>query len=97
MMRANLRPLAAAHPRVMITAAEYDQADDPLTDRPGHREKRAARRMVDNARQFAARLTEAGLHTEAVVFPGETHGSVIPAAIARAVRVVSHEFRRSSR
>lgn len=97
MMQADLRPLIAARPKVLITAAEYDQADDPLTDRPGHAEKLAERRMVDNALAFAARLTEAGLPTDAVVFPGETHGSVIPAAIARAVRVMSHEFRRSSR
>lgn len=97
MMRADIRPLVAARPRLLITAAEYDQADDPLTERPGHREKLEKRRMVDNVRAFAARLTEAGLPTEAVVFPGETHGSVIPAAVARAVRVISHEFRSSSR
>lgn len=97
MMRTDLRPLAAAHPKVLITAAEYDQATDPLTERGDHAQIRAARRMVDNARAFALSLTEAGLPTEAVVFPGETHGSVIPAAIARAVRVISHEFRSSAR
>lgn len=97
MMRADLRPLVSAHPKMLVTAAEYDQADDPLTERPGHQEKLQERRMVDNARRFAARLSEAGLPTEAVVFPGESHGSVVPAAIARAVRVISHEFRSSSR
>lgn len=97
MMRANLRPLAAARPRVLITAAEYDQADDPLTERPGHMEKLHERHMVDNAKAFAARLAEAGLPAEVVVFPGETHGSVIPGAIARAVRVISHEFRSAPR
>ncbi len=97
MMHADLRPLAAAHPKVLITVAEYDQADDPFTERSAHAEIRAKRRMVDNARAFAARLTEAGLPTDAAIFPGETHGSVIPGAIARAVRVISHEFRSSSR
>ena len=96
MLRTDLGPLVAARPKVLITAAEYDQADDPLTDRRDHADTLARRRMVDNARAFAARLTDAGLPTEAVVFPGEAHGSVIPAAIARAVRVISHEFRSSA-
>jgi uncharacterized protein len=95
-MRADLRPLVAAHPKVLITVAEYDQADDPFTDRGAHADVQAKRRMVDNAQAFAARLTEAGLPADAVIFPGETHGSVIPAAIARAVRVISHEFRSSN-
>jgi predicted alpha/beta superfamily hydrolase len=46
---------------------------------------RAARRMAGNARDLAALLTGRGPSVDFVEFPGETHGSVIPAAIARAL------------
>jgi len=91
-MRADLHALVAARPKVLITAAEYDQADDPFTKRDGHADILASRLMVDNARAFAHRLKSAGLSAESTVFSGENHGSVIPASIVRAVRVVSHEF-----
>lgn len=97
LMAADLAPLAAAKSAVLVTVAEYDQADDPLTERPGHGEKLAARRMVDNARAFAARLKAAGVPTYTAEFAGETHGSTVPAAAARTARVASHVFRSWSR
>lgn len=96
-MGADLAAIARARPAVLVTVAEYDQADDPLTDRPGHAEKLAERRMVDNARAFAARLADAGVPTFTAEFAGETHGSTVPAAAARAARVASFVFRSPSR
>lgn len=97
LMAADLAPLARAKPTVLVTVAEYDQADDPWTDRPGHGEKLARRSMVDNARAFAARLRDAGVPVLFAEFAGETHGSTVPAAAARAARAVSHAFRSPSR
>lgn len=92
-MTADLQNLAAAAPPILITAAEYDQAPDPAIDRGDHAAIQRERRMVDNARAFAARLDAAGVPARFVLFPGETHGSVIPAALARAARFISHAFR----
>lgn len=97
LMSADLAAVAAAKPGVLVTAAEYDQTVDPLTERPGQAEKLAARRMVDNARAFAARLGDAGVPVFTAEFAGETHGSTVPAAATRAARVISFVFRSSSR
>ena len=46
----------------------------------------AMARMVDGATEFADKLRELGLSSvECVVFQGEEHGSVVPAAISRAL------------
>ena len=46
----------------------------------------AMARMVDGATEFADKLRELGLSSvECVVFKDEEHGSVVPAAISRAL------------
>jgi len=49
---------------------------------------RAARRTPGNARDLVGHLVAAGVPADYVEFAGEDHGSVRPAAIARAVRAV---------
>lgn len=78
------RPLPDA--RLLVMVGEYDQALDPARPDIGGAEKLRQRRMVDNARELAGRLEQAGLPTTFSFFPEENHGSIIPAAISRAVR-----------
>ena len=79
-----------ATPRVLLTVGEYEQIPDPQL--PSARGKEAAkvqreRAQADNAREFAAFLAAVpGAMSEFVLFPGEDHGTVIPASISRAVR-----------
>ncbi|MBP0444453.1 alpha/beta hydrolase [Roseomonas sp. SSH11] len=54
-------------------------------ERGPHAALHAERRMAGNARDLAALLRGRGPTLDFVEFPGETHGSVIPAAIARAL------------
>lgn len=73
----------AARARVLVTSASDEQyrGDDPA--------RRAAdNRMVDNASELAERLrrVDSSLVVERVVFEGEGHVSVVPAALSRAVR-----------
>lgn len=92
MQRANLRKRLAAKlaasgaaPRVLITAGEYEQAADP--DFPPPRlDLLMERRQVDNAREFGEFLTQPGVAVRVETLAGEDHGTVIPVAIARAVR-----------
>ena len=78
--------------RLLLTVGSEEQpsAAGPATD-PHVRRQREAR-MVDNAREMAARLRgtpnlSVGFH----VFAGEGHGSVIPASVARGLRFAADQ------
>lgn len=77
--------------RVLLAAAEYEQALAPFHERLDDREQRRARyaanRVVDNAREMADRLGQRPeIEPEFVLFEGETHMSVLPVAVNRAIR-----------
>lgn len=76
------RPIPA--PSVLITVGEHEQFLPGAS--PEAAARLARRRQVDNAAEMAGVLSAAGLSVELVVFADENHGSVIPAAISRAVR-----------
>ncbi|UOM35633.1 alpha/beta hydrolase [Acuticoccus sp. I52.16.1] len=61
---------------------------DDTVDPAARKRWRRANRMVDNAREMAARLDGAvpGLDVAFQVFDGEDHGSVVPAFVSRALR-----------
>ena len=80
-----------AVPRVLITAGEYEQKADPALPVAAHGgstpDVLKQRAQADNGREFVTFLTTLrGVAAEFVLFPGEDHGTVIPAAISRAVR-----------
>ncbi|WP_341987902.1 alpha/beta hydrolase-fold protein [Azorhizobium sp. AG788] len=83
---------AAPRPaRLFLAAAEYEQALAPfhlrLEDHVERRARYAANRVVDNARDLAARLGALpGVQAEFALLEGETHMSVLPVAINRAIR-----------
>jgi predicted alpha/beta superfamily hydrolase len=87
-------PLAAgkAAPRVLFTVGEFEEklADHvklyPGVTREQMQAMLTATGMITNALALADRLKTLGCEVEAVVFPGETHLSVIPAAITRGLR-----------
>jgi predicted alpha/beta superfamily hydrolase len=78
------------HPlRLLISVGELEQ-----TPRPGDASQRAAmlkrNRMVGNARELSERLaplSQLGLRVTFTQFEEENHGSVVPMAISRAVRL----------
>lgn len=80
--------VTGATPIVLITAGEYEQADDPLF--PSHNlDALMERAMVDNAREFAEFVD--GLDGASASFKrldGHNHGSVVPVAISEALRLV---------
>jgi predicted alpha/beta superfamily hydrolase len=65
------------HLKILITSAEGEQApQDPV-------------RMIDNASELAARLTQlnpANVQVQRVIFPGEIHVTVSQASLTRALR-----------
>ncbi len=74
--------------RLLLTAGGLERAATGSTD-PALARRLAERRVVEEAQALAARLDhlaparlEVGFH----VFEGEHHGSVVPAALSRAVR-----------
>ncbi|GFE90518.1 alpha/beta hydrolase [Steroidobacter agaridevorans] len=78
-------------PRVLITVGEYEQAADPdfpsVHGQGSNADILKERQQVDNAREFADYLSKLkGIEAKFVMFPGEDHGTVIPAAISRGVR-----------
>ncbi|MDQ0355601.1 putative alpha/beta superfamily hydrolase [Rhodoplanes tepidamans] len=78
-------------PRVLLAAGEYEQTTAPFHARqPDHadRLRRYERsRVVDRARDLAARLRALpGVQAEFTLFEGETHMSVLPVAVNRAIR-----------
>lgn len=79
--------------RVLLTAGEYEQIPSPAMRRQPDAARIAAdlraRAQGDRARTAAERLAAApGLRAEFQLIAGEDHGSVIPAAIGRAVRYI---------
>ncbi|CAH2601490.1 Alpha/beta hydrolase [Rhodovastum atsumiense] len=86
-------PPGTAGRGVLITVGGLEQPP-PGPVAPGedaHTGRLRMARMVDRARDLAQRLAEMGENgpqVEFVTFAGETHGSVVPAAISRAMRFV---------
>lgn len=77
-------PQAGGSPAVLITVGEFEQF--PPADKAATADKLRQRAMVDNAAQMAERLAASGCRVQFHRFPGENHGSVLPAAISRAAR-----------
>ena len=82
-------------PNLMIAVGTLEQTISPAerATADGSTSRRAAwieeNRMVDNAREMAARLhklAEYGLRVRYEEFPGENHVSVIPPLVSRALR-----------
>lgn len=79
--------LTGVTPRALITVGEYEQAADPDFPPTGDLAYLLSRAQIDNAREYADFLSrQPGLSTTYVLIEGEDHGTVIPAAISRAVR-----------
>lgn len=81
----------AARPRVLVLAGEYEQRLAPFqvgaADAEERRRGYLESRIVDNARDMATWLGGlAGVHAAFELFADETHMSVLPAAINRAIR-----------
>ncbi len=77
--------------RILIAAGEYEQRLAPFQEGAADAASRVAAhaesRIVDNSRAMAARLSAIpGLHAEFELYRGETHMSVLPAAVNSAVR-----------
>ncbi|MBP2300748.1 alpha/beta hydrolase [Azospirillum picis] len=84
-------PPEAATRSLLVTVGENELSAPPGEPAdPARDERRRKARMVENARDLAERLRALAPRGPAVTFvsfPGETHGSVIPAAVSRAVAV----------
>ncbi|MGU3494295.1 alpha/beta hydrolase [Xanthobacteraceae bacterium A53D] len=79
--------------RVLIAAAEFEQALAPFQELQDDAEERRSRnaqsRTMEHARDLHARLAALpGVHAEFAVMEGETHMSILPVAINRTVRFV---------
>lgn len=75
--------------RLMLLVGENEQQPDPRElAMLGPERARALQdlKQVDNAIALAGTLKRHGAQAEAYVMPGETHASVVPGAISRAVR-----------
>lgn len=88
-VRKRLGPKLAATgatPRVLVTAGEYEQGQDPNFPNP-RLTLLMERKMVDNARAYAAFIDALpGADAAFQLLAGEDHGTVIPVAISRGVR-----------
>jgi predicted alpha/beta superfamily hydrolase len=83
---------------VLLTAGGREQ-DAPLVAPPGVSlevlaERTRAARMVEAAFDMGALLDRAGIDVETLILDGEDHGSVIPAALGRALRFSVERGRR---
>ncbi|MCR0983222.1 alpha/beta hydrolase [Roseomonas populi] len=74
-------PPAGAGSSLLLTVGGLEEADDGTPRGP----VRVARRMVTRARDLATILRGGGVSVDFTEFPGENHGSVLPAALSRAV------------
>ena len=86
--------------RLLLTVGQEEQ--EPDAEEAGFLgpQRSAAMRVlkqVDNLRALGAQLSAQGIDTSALVFPGETHASVVPGAISRAVRFFLHRLPRPDR
>ncbi|HEY0928849.1 MAG TPA: alpha/beta hydrolase-fold protein [Gemmatimonas sp.] len=81
--------------RVLLTVGEYEQALAPWQAEQANAaeilERRQARRMVDQAQEFAAHLARVGptLDVQCRVFAGEDHASVVLPTMSAALRLAS--------
>lgn len=83
---------AVAH--VLITVGEYEQAPDPDYP-PADLAVLLGRGQVSNAQEYAQFLSQMrGIDADLQIIPHEDHGTVIPVAIARAVRFADTIARR---
>lgn len=80
----------SAPSRILLGVGEYEQELAPFQIGAPDEEKRRRRqqkaRTVDETRAMAERLRQSGRPVELAVFEGETHMSVLPVAINRAIR-----------
>ncbi len=90
---AGLAAERAAAPRLAVMVGEWEQALSPWqAARPEAGEmaaRRARRAMVDRARDFSARAAKElgpGAQVRFELMAGEDHASILPAAMARALR-----------
>ncbi|MGE7473394.1 alpha/beta hydrolase [Bosea sp. NPDC003192] len=84
------RLAVARSARVLLGVGEYEQDLAPFQRGAADAEQRSRRlqeaKTIDETRAMAGHLTEAGCDATFAVFEGETHMSVLPVAINRAVR-----------
>jgi hypothetical protein len=87
---AALPPEARGRPRLLIGAGEYEARLAPFQEGAPDAARRleALRRgrHIEYAREMAARLAALGLTTEVEAFGAETHMSLLPPAVNRAIR-----------
>jgi predicted alpha/beta superfamily hydrolase len=89
----SLAPRLAAQLRVLLTVGEYEQALAPWQRDADNAaeilERRRLRRMVDQTREFADRLTQSvpALGVQCWVFAGEDHASVVLPTMSEALRL----------
>lgn len=84
-VRERLRQAPVAAPRLLLTVGGEEQTIEAGYD-ARYADWVRQNRMVDNAREFAKSLESHGWQATFHLFEGETHGSVVPAALSRAVR-----------
>lgn len=99
LMNAAQRPLlleATRPARALITVGELEQTmadwQAATTEGDTMRQRRAERRMVDDARELATRISASNGEHAAVEFlelPGEDHASAVTASLTRALRLVA--------
>lgn len=78
--------------RLLLSAGSEEQPSMSGAASDPHERRLQLARMVDNAREMAARLGGTpNLSVEFHLFEGETHGSVIPAAVARGLRFAAEQ------
>lgn len=83
---AGLRP-ATAKVLVSVGGLEQTPPETAAAELAGYGQWMRRNRMIDNAREFTASLTETGLDARFHLFEDEHHGSVVPAAASRAIRL----------
>jgi len=74
----------AAAPRPLLLTVGGNERPDPASTEPVRLARQREARMVEGVHELAACLSRS-LPVACVEFPGENHGSVLPAAISRAV------------
>jgi predicted alpha/beta superfamily hydrolase len=76
--------------RILLAVGEYEQKLAPFQigapDEEQRRQRQEEARTVDETRTMAERLRGSGRPVEFALFDGETHMSVLPVAINRAIR-----------
>lgn len=88
LLRHAMAPQAPA--RILLGVGEYEHALAPFQigapDEDVRRQRLQEARTIDETHAMAERLKSAGRAVEFAVFEGETHMSVLPVAINRAIR-----------